>query len=160
MSKKSFCGGGQKTFTSKWYAGKEVAQRTELLSLSVEKVIQEAYQFQEDWQNAGLGFLQDLLSQFSPDLAPLLQNFSQLESLVSPESFKNMTRMVRGQMTLWDVALQMQKPLPVVVADILPLLRQGIIELREIDDLPAPLPSACCSADHSSYTRQNADRLH
>jgi two-component system, chemotaxis family, response regulator PixG len=127
---------GQKAVSSQWNAGKQVAQQNVLLSM--EQVLREAYQLREAWQGSGIGFLQELLLQFSPDLAPVLRNASQLEPLVSPESYKGMTRMVQGQMTLWDVALQMQKPLPSLIKAMLPLVRQGVIELREVADLPTP----------------------
>jgi len=131
---------GQKTVNSHWNPGKQVAQQNVLLS--VEQVLQEAHQLREEWQSSGLGFLQELLLQFSPDLAPVLRNFSQLEPMLSPESYKSMMRMVQGQMTLWDVALQMQKPLPVLIKALLPLVRQGVIELREVADLPSPYRQA------------------
>lgn len=154
---------GQKFFTTQWRSGVQVPQQN--LFLSVETLIQEAQFLRQQWRDCGLGFLQELVSQFSPDLAPVLRSRPQLESEVSPSTYKSMLKLMRGQHTLWDLALEMQRPLPIVVRSLLPWIRRGLIELKEISDLPtlcsrpAPLPSlttiaseiliACIDADPS-----------
>jgi two-component system, chemotaxis family, response regulator PixG len=101
-------------------------------------VIQQAQQLRQEWRAAGLGSLQELLPQFSPDLAPILRKPPKLEEKVSPEMFKSLFRLMRGQLTLWDVALEMQRPLPAVIRALLPLIRRGVIALKPIPDLPSP----------------------
>lgn len=125
---------GQKFFTIQWRAGVQIPQQT--LFLSVETLIQEAQTLRQQWRDCGLGFLQELMAQFSPDLAPVLRRRPQLESQVSPHTYKSMLKLMRGQQTLWDLALEMQRPLPLVVRSLLPWIRRGIIELKEIPDLP------------------------
>lgn len=125
---------GQKFFTTHWRSGRQIPQQT--LFLSVEMLIQETQALRQQWRDCGLGFLQELMSQFSPDLAPVLRSRPQLEAQVSPSTYKSMLKLMRGQHTLWDVALEMQRPLPIVIRSLLPWIRRGIIELREIPDLP------------------------
>jgi two-component system, chemotaxis family, response regulator PixG len=126
----------QKVVISHWVAGKQLVQP--IAFLAIDQVIQQAQQLRQEWRAAGLGSLQELLPQFSPDLAPILRKPPKLEEKVSPEMFKSLFRLMRGQLTLWDVALEMQRPLPAVIRALLPLIRRGVIELKPIPDLPSP----------------------
>lgn len=126
---------GQKFFTTRWHADKPIPQQA--LFLSVDQLIQEAQALREQWRNCGLGSLQELMAQFSPDLAPVLRSRPQLEAQVSPTAYKSLLRLMRGHHTLWDIAMEMQRPLPTVLRSLLPWIRRGIIELKEVADLPA-----------------------
>jgi two-component system, chemotaxis family, response regulator PixG len=126
---------GQKFFTTQWLPGQQIPQQ--FTFLSVEQLIRDAQTFREQWRDCGLGFLQELMVQFSPDLSPVLQNRALLESQTSSQSYKSMLRLMRGQHTLWDIALEMQQPLPIVVRALIPWIRRGMIHLREIPDLPS-----------------------
>lgn len=106
--------------------------------LSIEQVIQEALQLREQWRNQGLGSLQELLRDFSPDLAPIIRNADILQAKVTPPVYKNLTRLMRGKLNLWDIAIQMEKSLPSVMRSLLPLLRQGALGLKTIPDALAP----------------------
>lgn len=125
----------QKFFSTQWNSGKHIPQQ--ITFLSVEQAVREAHHLREQWRDCGLGFLQELMAHFSPDLSPTLRNRPQLESQVSPATYKSMLKLMRGQYTLWDLALEMQKPLPIVIRSLLPLIRLGMIELKEIPDLPS-----------------------
>jgi chemotaxis family two-component system response regulator PixG len=141
---------GQKFFTTQWHAGVRIPQQH--IFLSVESLIQDAQTLRKQWRDCGLSFLQELMSQFSPDLSPVLRSRLQLESQVSPSAYKSMLRLMRGQHTLWDLAIEMQRPLPVVVRSLLPWIHRGIVELKEVPDLPAlcskpiPVPSFAAAA--------------
>jgi two-component system, chemotaxis family, response regulator PixG len=124
---------GQKFVHSQWNAGKQIPQQTVLLSIS--QVIQEAHQLREQWRESGLGFLQELLSQFSPDLAPVLRRSS---PATMPESTQGLIQLMRGQFTFWDMAMELRRSLPEILRALSPLIRQGVVELREIADLPSP----------------------
>ncbi|PSB13819.1 hypothetical protein C7B76_18410 [filamentous cyanobacterium CCP2] len=126
---------GQKFFTTQWFPGQQIPQQATFLS--VEQLIRDAQAFREQWRDCGLGFLQELMVQFSPDLAPVLKNRALLEAQTSSKSYKSMLRLMRGQHTLWDIALEMQQPLPIVVRSLIPWIRRGIIDLKEISDLPS-----------------------
>ncbi|NJR65171.1 MAG: response regulator [Leptolyngbyaceae cyanobacterium CRU_2_3] len=124
---------GQKLIQIRWNPGKQISQKT--VFLSVTQVMNEVQQLRQQWRESGLGFLQELMSQFSPDLAPVLRNRSQSTETMAT---KNMVHLMRGQLTFWDLALELKRSLPEVLRALTPLIRQGIVELREIADLPAP----------------------
>ncbi len=119
-----------------WNPGIQLAGQSTFLS--IEQVIQEALQLREQWRNQGLGSLQELLRDFSPDLAPIIRNADLLQSKVTPAVYKNLTRLMRGKLNLWDIAIQMNKPLPAVMRSLLPLLRQGALGLKTVPDALAP----------------------
>jgi chemotaxis family two-component system response regulator PixG len=106
--------------------------------ISVDQLIQDALQLREAWRDAGLGHLQEWMEHFSPDLVPILQRPPELASHLSPAAFQSMNRLLQGKLTLWDVSLQMNRPLADVMRVLLPFIRQGVIELREIGDIPCP----------------------
>jgi two-component system, chemotaxis family, response regulator PixG len=128
----------QKYFNVTWQPSRVVAKQTAFLA--VEPVIQEAYTLRQAWREAGLGHLQALLSQFSPDLAPIVRNAPLLQAQVAPLLYHNLVHIMQGKRSLWDVAVKMQRPLPAVIRSLLPLMRQGIVELVDIPDLPHPYP--------------------
>jgi two-component system, chemotaxis family, response regulator PixG len=122
----------QRILVSEWHSGRQIAQRTAFLS--VEQVIQSAQELRKAWRDAGLGSMQELLPQFSPDLAPVFRSRPQLETQISASTYKSLIRLMKGQLTLWDVALEMQRPLPAVIRALLPLIRRGVIELQASPD--------------------------
>lgn len=126
---------GQKFFTTEWHPGQQISQHTAFLS--AEQLIQESQHLRDQWRDCGLGFLQELMAHFSPDLAPILRKRLQLESQVSSDAYRSLLKLMRGQHTLWDVAIEMQRPLPLVLRSLLPWIRHGMIELKEVPDLPA-----------------------
>lgn len=126
----------QRFLNSHWQPGVKLPHH--VVFLSVEQMIQEAQVQRQAWRSSGLGYLQEWMSQFSPELAPLLRNPPQLATRVSPSTYQSMIKLLQGQLTLWDVSLQMKRPLADVIRVLMPFIRQGIIELREIADLPLP----------------------
>ncbi len=126
----------QRFLNSHWRPGIKLPHH--VVFLSVEQMIQEAQIQREAWRSSGLGYLQEWMSQFSPELAPILRNPPQLATRVSPNTYQSMIKLLQGQLTLWDVSLQMKRPLADVIRVLMPFIRQGIIELREIPDHPTP----------------------
>jgi two-component system, chemotaxis family, response regulator PixG len=126
----------QRFSTSQWKPNVKIAQHSAFLS--VEQVIADAQQMREGWRGSGLGYLQDWMVQFSPDLAPILKSPPNLASQVSPATFQSMIRLLQGKLTLWDVSLHMRRPLADVMRVLMPFIRQGVIELQNIPDVPVP----------------------
>ncbi|NJN48918.1 MAG: response regulator [Alkalinema sp. RL_2_19] len=122
--------------TSQWKPNVKIAQHSAFLS--VEQVITDAQQMRDGWRGSGLGYLQDWMVQFSPDLAPILKSPPNLASQVSQATFQSMIRLLQGKLTLWDVSLHMRRPLADVMRVLMPFIRQGVIELQNIPDVPAP----------------------
>jgi two-component system, chemotaxis family, response regulator PixG len=139
----------RQTIDNTWNAGVQLVEQATFLS--VEQVIQDSLQLREQWRNQGLGSLQELLRDFSPDLAPIIRNPELLQSKVNEGTYKTLTRLMRGKLTLWDIALQLKKPLPGVMRSLLPLIRQGAITLKTVSDeipplAPAPAPETAAKA--------------
>jgi two-component system, chemotaxis family, response regulator PixG len=126
----------QRFLNSHWRPGVKLPHH--VVFLSVEQMIEAAQTQREAWRSSGLGYLQEWMSQFSPELAPILRNPPQLATRVSPNTYQSMIKLLQGQLTLWDVSFQMKRPLADVIRVLMPFIRQGIIELREIPDLNIP----------------------
>jgi len=127
---------GEKFIRTQWNSGNQIPQKAVFLSVS--QVIYEAQKLRQRWQESGLGFLQELISQFSPDLAPVLRSRPLSENTPLPS--KGIMQLMKGQLTFWDLSLELQRSLPEVLRALSPLIRQGVVELREIADLPSPCP--------------------
>jgi two-component system, chemotaxis family, response regulator PixG len=128
----------QNFVTSEWKPNVKITQHSAFLA--IEQVIGDAQQMRVGWRDSGLGYLHEWMEQFSPDLAPVLKSPPNLASQVSPATFQSMIRLLQGKLTLWDVALHMRRPLADVIRVLLPFIRQGVIELQNIPDLPCPVP--------------------
>lgn len=128
----------RQTIDTVWNSGVQLAEQATFLS--VEQVVQESLQLREQWRNQGLGSLQELLRDFSPDLAPVIRNAELLQTTVNEGTYKTLTRLMRGKLTLWDIAFHLKKPLPSVMRSLLPLIRQGAITLCNVSDQLVPLP--------------------
>lgn len=146
----------RQTIVSTWITGVQLVEQAAFLS--VEQVIQDSMQLREQWRNQGLGSLQELLRDFSPDLAPIIRNSELLQSKVNEGTYKTLARLMRGKLTLWDIALQLKKPLPGVMRSLLPLIRQGAITLRTVSDELPPL-TAPPPTQPSSVTPPVAKKL-
>ncbi len=55
-------------------------------------------------------------------------------------STQGLIGLLRGQLTFWDIAMEMRRSLPEILRALSPLIRQGVLELREMADLPSPCP--------------------
>lgn len=134
---------------SQWHSNVKIAQH--IAFLSVEQVTTDVRKLQAGWQGSEVNYLQDWMEQISPDLAPILRSPPNLEAKVSAATFQSMLRLLQGQLTLWDLSLHMQRPLVDVMRVLIPFMRQGIIELQQIPDLPVPcaLPTIAESVDVS-----------
>jgi two-component system, chemotaxis family, response regulator PixG len=126
---------GHRNVTTEWKSGVKLDHQTTFLA--VEQLLTDAQQLRHQWHNTGIGS-QAFFAQISPDLAPVVVHPDQLESQVSLEAFDIMVRLMKGNHTLWDVALHMRCPLPNLIRVLWKLIQQGVIELRSLPDFSAP----------------------
>ncbi|MBI4782555.1 MAG: response regulator [Oscillatoriophycideae cyanobacterium NC_groundwater_1537_Pr4_S-0.65um_50_18] len=138
---------GEKFIKTQWHPGHQIPQKA--VFLSVAQVIYEAQKLRQQWQASGLGFLQELISQFSPDLAPVLRIRSLAENTPLPS--RGLMQMMKGQLTFWDLSQELKRSLPEILRALSPLIRQGVVELREIADLPSPCPQPELPAASAVY---------
>jgi two-component system, chemotaxis family, response regulator PixG len=127
---------GHARLDTEWNPGLEVPQQAAFLSIA--QVIHEAQQLREQWRNSGFDQLQALLPNFTPEMVPVITDPKKLTLVVPAEISVKLMKLMQGQRTFWDVAIQMKRSLPEVLRSILPLMNQGLISLKELPDLPNP----------------------
>lgn len=107
----------------------------QLALLDAEQVAAEAQGLWKAWQVAKL-------ADRSPNAAPVIRQPSQLQANSSAQLYQVLSRLLDGQRTLRDLAIQMKRDVVEVTRSLLPYVQQGYIELVDIPDLPAPVKSA------------------
>ncbi|NJO71642.1 MAG: hypothetical protein HC825_08030 [Oscillatoriales cyanobacterium RM1_1_9] len=90
----------------------------------VEPVFTRASEMNQQWQQAGLG-------KISPNLSPTLKK------KVNPEALGVFGKYLNGQFTLWDIAQSLDKSPLAILRSLVPVIKKGIIQLRQIPDLPS-----------------------
>ncbi|AHJ29507.1 response regulator [Nodularia spumigena CS-584] len=110
------------------------------------KQMQDAW---KTWSEAGL-------TNFSPDLAPILRKPEQLQQQVSPSVYKNFVNLINGKYTLRDLAAKMKQSLVAVTRSLLSYILKGIIELVEVPDLPFSFTAVKNNSNARKPTQSNA----
>ena len=87
---------------------------------------------QKDWEL----WLGKGLASCSPNRAPILKDYEELEAQVPPIIFQNMVRLLNGKNSLRDLAIKMNKSVFEVTCGLIPYFFKGYIKLIEIPDLP------------------------
>ncbi len=109
-----------------------------------EQVLQVAQNSRNKWLEAGLGHVQNMIPNFSLDMSAVIKDGDRLQTMVNAgamekEDYKTLVMLLNAQNTIWDLAIMMQKSLIAVMRTLLPLVVDGIVEFREVPDLPAPV---------------------
>lgn len=76
---------------------------------------------------------------YPPNLAPVIRQPDQLQQNTSKTVFEMLNRLLNGQQTLRDIALEMKRETLSVACFLLPYLQSQLVELINIPDLPAPI---------------------
>ncbi|MEB3280011.1 MAG: response regulator [Lyngbya sp.] len=111
----------------------------------IEPIFTKAAQMQQQWQAAGL-------SSISPDLSPVSKK------QLNPESLSGLGKYLNGKFTLWDISLRTGKSVTTITRALVPLIKKGILQLRQIPDLSTPLspiPVATSTSVGSPQTDQS-----
>ncbi|HEY9872608.1 MAG TPA: response regulator [Candidatus Obscuribacterales bacterium] len=124
---------GHQDLNYRWLPDKQLSWR--IILPHVDILIEDSYQLQMQWQNMGL-------SQLQAHLVPMLIHKQQLQQQVSPEVFITLEKLLNGKHSFWDIAHKMQQRVTTVTRSLIPFMRQGIIKLHSVPDLPAPLKAA------------------
>ncbi|MEL7035270.1 MAG: response regulator [Cyanobacteria bacterium J06592_8] len=106
----------------------------------MKKVVQQVAQMQTQWQMANLGNL-------DPNLALILTQ-------PTPNDFSGLARYLNGEWTLWDISLQIQKPIVSIARAFIPLIKKGLLQLQMLPDVSIPVHS-----DFTVPTNSNSDKL-
>ncbi|KYC35821.1 hypothetical protein WA1_05865 [Scytonema hofmannii PCC 7110] len=78
------------------------------------------------------------LEELKPDTAPIVKQ-PNFENFRVCKDFFGIIELVNGENTIWDLALQLQKPVITVANDVQQLVNKGILELSSIGDRSVPI---------------------
>jgi len=99
--------------------------------LNTNQALEQAHQAWEIWQQADL-------ADIFPDLAPHLDSPEQLQQQTSPAVYKNLVGLIDGHRTLRDLAFLMKLDLVKLTRSLVSYIRQNLVGLQTIPDLPPP----------------------
>ena len=97
--------------------------------LDLQELLSPAQYLWEQWQEMGLEHV-------CPDQAPVLQHIDNKDGEWGVGGIRS--PLIDGTYSMWDIALQVKQPVTAVASALLPLIKQGVIELQTIPDLPTP----------------------
>jgi len=103
----------------------ELSLSLSLSYLEVEPTLIKTAKMHREWCTAGL-------SKLSPILAPIL-----IKPL-DPKTIFGMGKYLKGQLTLWDLALGMNQSVHQITCQLIPLVKKRLIQFKVICDLPLP----------------------
>lgn len=78
------------------------------------------------------------LENYSPNLAPVIQNSEQIQAATTPTTYKMLAALLDGQHTLRDLAIKTQRETLQLTQALLPYIQLGWIDLIPIPDYIAP----------------------
>ncbi len=111
-----------------WQAGQELPQRWILLQ--VEHWWQQVQTQLSRWQGlAGIGL----------ERVPVIDRPGKLKNLVTPAVYQQLTQVVDGRSTFWEIAERVGRPVEKVVASLRPFIDDGVMVLKEVESLPPPV---------------------
>ena len=124
-----------------WEPYEEVKSELSLgLALSfreIEPVLTRVAKMEEQWQAAGLRNL-------SPVLAPVLKKQINVPALAPLMKYLN------GKYTFWDIGERTGKSVTIIARALVPLLKKGIVQLRQLPDFPTPVTTPLASEPTST----------
>jgi chemotaxis family two-component system response regulator PixG len=112
----------------KWQAGRELPQRWMLVR--VDYWWQTGQTQLAQWQS---------LVPIGLERVPVIDRPGQLKNLVSAAAYQHLTQVLDGRSTCWEVAQRVGRPVAQVVGSLRTFIDDGVILLKEVADLPAPV---------------------
>ncbi|MDJ0593633.1 MAG: response regulator [Pleurocapsa sp. MO_226.B13] len=99
--------------------------------VNIEQVLHDANQLWLIWHKKGL-------SNWSPNLAPMMRQQNRLREEVSGIVYQNFLRLLDGQRTLRDLSSRMGKDVRKLTSSLIPYVKQDLLDIVEVDDIKAP----------------------
>ena len=114
-----------------------------IVALSAIRTIDNIVAAQQEWQQAGLSHVQNMIQGFSFNLSPYIANPDQLKIMldadaISSKTYNSLKKILNGTNTLWDLAIIMRCSMIAVMRMLLPFVIDGIVAFREIPDWASP----------------------
>ena len=103
-----------------------------LAMIDAEQQIIDAWKLWQEWQHTKI-------SNFSPNLAPVVKQPKKLKAKASEKTYQALIRLLDGKESLRDLAIRKQTGLLLAARSITPYIQLGFIKLIEIPDLPVPI---------------------
>ena len=97
------------------------------------------YEVLEDVEKQWEGWRKGKLTNYSPNLSPILKQPRKLENRVSAKAYKKLQTATRARLTLRDLAVYLKQDLLKLTKYLMPYIHEGTIELVEVADLAHPL---------------------
>lgn len=120
---------GSERLIINWISKKQPTTPLNLL-IRVEEVVEPVKQFANSLSLFGI-----TLDKYNPEMSAVLKQSANLK--ISP----TISRFFQGGHPLWDVALEVKRPITDIIRALLPLDKQGLLQLILLEDLTAPIPS-------------------
>lgn len=122
------------------------------LDLGSEKIVQLAQQKWEQWQQAGL-------EECLPNQIPVMTDAESIQQATAAKTFKNLQRLLNGERTLQEIALDTKRDLIPIAKVIWGYYRKGWVSFREVSELNlktlfAQKESVSKSASNSSQQKK------
>lgn len=105
---------------------------TNLIFIDVRQAIAEVNQLWQVWNN-------DKVAEYSPNMAPVIRQPKLLQQRIPAPVYQLLSKLLDGQHTLRDLAVQMRRDVLQVTHFLWPYIQGQFIELISIPDLPIPL---------------------
>ncbi|MFB2917702.1 response regulator [Aerosakkonema funiforme] len=114
---------------SRWLPSKqpnvEILLSLPLPSEEIEPSIKKVQHLWQQWQKANL-------DNILPEQVPVWKE-------PPKEQNWSLQKLLNGDNTLWDIAYQLKRPVTNVTLSLLPLIKRGAVELKEVPDLSSPI---------------------
>lgn len=102
-----------------------------LAPLSAEQVLEQARQSWNEWNSAGL-------VHYSPNAVPVIKRPADLKQAVSAKTYQTLETLMRGDLTLRDLAKATGQELLTLTRVLAPHIQRDLIELCQMPDFPPP----------------------
>jgi len=123
-------------FTRTWHFFKspnsKIAQNLLLSNSEVHQVLTSANQLFKQWKEMDF-------SQINPDLAPIIKESVSLSHHLKSDSFWLEKKILNGDNTIWDLALERKQPLSITTRSLNYFEKQGFIAFKNVPDWPSPM---------------------
>ncbi|MCU0524165.1 MAG: response regulator [Elainella sp. Prado103] len=103
-----------------------------LALIDAEQIAAEVQELWKGWQAANI-------ADRSPNAAPVIRQPKALQENTSAGLYQVLSKLLDGQRTLRDLAIQMRRSVIDITRSLLPYVQRGFIELVDIPDLPSPV---------------------
>lgn len=145
---------GKQVFIRDWKTGIRPSQQMVVppsWGVETKTRLKELQQNWNQWRDGGL-------SHVSPDSAPRLLRWKQLEETTSANVYQNLVKLITGDRTLRDLSVLMKMETLKIARSLQPYLRQDLISLETVADLPIATTPSEKTSEKKQLQRREEDK--